>query len=202
MQRNGRDAVAVLVIDVQNVYLPGRKWECVSIIPAMENIVRLCRACRGDRMIFTRCIPSDDSPGVWQDYNRVNAAVNRDIWLNELTDAMKALADETGAPVVDKPVYSAWKSAEVRRLVGDARTVVVTGVVADCCVLSTVFDLIDAGKYVVYLKDAVSGVSRETEEATVTVLKGLEYVHLKLATVGEYLAGRASPEPVHSDRRT
>lgn len=179
---------AILVIDVQNVYLSGQKWACVSIDAAQANIRRLCAARKQERIVFTRYIPFAHPEGVWKDYNRINAEVNGNAWLNELTDEMKAAAGGCNAPIVDKPYYSAWKSAEVRKLLAEADTVVVAGVVADCCVLSTVFDLIDAGKYVVYLKDAVSGVSKATEEATVTVLSGLEYVHLKIATTGDYLA--------------
>jgi len=180
---------ALLVIDVQNVYLKGQKWSCVSIDTAQANIRKVCAEGRADRIVFTRYIPFENPEGVWRAYNRINAEVNGNAWLNELTDEMKALVRELQAPVVDKSWYSAWKSETVRTLLADVDTVVVTGVVADCCVLSTVFDLIDAGKYVVYLKDAVSGVSVETEAATVTVLKGLEYVHLKSQTTAEYLKG-------------
>ena len=177
---------AILVIDVQNVYLTGRKWACVSIDAAMANIRRLCAARRDGPVIFTRYIPFAEPEGVWREYNRINAAVNGDAWLNELTDEMKAVAAACGAPVIDKPWYSAWKAEAVRSLLADVDTVVVAGVVADCCVLSTVFDLIDAGKYVIYVKDAISGVSRETEDATVTVLKGLAYVHLKIVTTDAF----------------
>lgn len=179
--------IGVLVIDVQNVYLPGQKWACVSMASALDGIRRLCAGVGDLPVVFTRYIPFSEPQGVWKEYNRINAEVNADRWLNELTDDMKAAAAAIGAPVVDKPWYSAWKSSEVRELLSGVETVVVAGVVADCCVLSTVFDLIDAGKYVVYLKDAVSGVSRETEEAAVKVLEGLEYVHLRLTTTAEFL---------------
>jgi len=185
--------VALLVIDVQNVYLTGQKWACVSIDAAQSNIRKLCAARNPGRIVFTRYIPFARPQGVWKEYNRINAEVNGNAWLNELTDEMKAVASDCNAPIVDKSWYSAWKSEDVRNLLKDVDTVVITGVVADCCVLSTVFDLIDAGKYIVYLRDAVSGVSKETEEATVTVLKGLEYVHLSITTTEEYLSRRTPP---------
>lgn len=184
---------AVLVVDMQNVYLEGQKWACPSIASAAANIRRVCRAMRGEGpIVLTRFMPAPDPAGVWRDYNRINAAVNADVWLNELTDDMKALAEEVGAPVFDKPWYSAWKSEAVRAALADADAVAVAGVVADCCVLSTVFDLIDAGKYVVYLRDAVAGVSAETEEATETVLRGLAYVHLRIETAEAFLRARRS----------
>ena len=64
---------------------------------------------------------------------------------------------------------------------------VITGVVAECCVLSTVFALIDAGIYVVYLTDGVSGLDREKEAATELILSGLDPLHVHMMTVREYL---------------
>lgn len=69
-----------------------------------------------------------------------------------------------------------------------AGRVVVTGVVAECCVLSTVLALMDAGIYVVYLTDGVSGLSREKEAATELILSGLSPLQIALMTTDEYLA--------------
>ena len=64
---------------------------------------------------------------------------------------------------------------------------VVTGVVAECCVLATALAAIDLGIHVIYLTDAVSGISVETEKATELVLDGLSYAHVDLMTTQEYL---------------
>lgn len=45
--------------------------------------------------------------------------------------------------------------------------------------------LIDAGKYVYYVTDAIAGATPETEQATMKVLEGLTYVHLKFITTSE-----------------
>ena len=86
-----------------------------------------------------------------------------------------------------KSVYSSYSIEQIRKAASDASCVVVTGVVAECCVLSTVMSLIDAGVYVIYLKDAVAGVNNETEEATIKVLEGLAPLHLSIMTTEEYL---------------
>ena len=86
-----------------------------------------------------------------------------------------------------KSVYSSYSIEQIRKAASNASCVVVTGVVAECCVLSTVMSLIDAGVYVIYLKDAVAGVNNETEEATITVLEGLAPLHLSIMTTEEYL---------------
>ena len=64
---------------------------------------------------------------------------------------------------------------------------VITGVVAECCVLSTVMALIDEGIPVVYLTDAVSGVSADTQAAVELILAGMEPVHVRLMTTAAYL---------------
>ena len=66
----------------------------------------------------------------------------------------------------------------------------VSGVVDDCCVLSTIFGLIDAGVYAVYLTDATSGLDKEKATATQVVLEGLAPLHVKLMSTDEYLAER------------
>lgn len=58
---------------------------------------------------------------------------------------------------------------------------------AECCVLSTVFALIDAGIYTIYLTDGVSGLDREKEASTELVLSGLAPLHVSMMTVEEYL---------------
>jgi nicotinamidase-related amidase len=63
----------------------------------------------------------------------------------------------------------------------------VAGVVDDCCVLSTIFGLIDAGVYVVYLTDATSSLDKERAAATQVVLSDLAPLHVKLMSTKEYL---------------
>ena len=62
---------------------------------------------------------------------------------------------------------------EVRAAAEAAERVVLTGVVSECCVLSTAFAAIDMGCHVVWLKDAVSGFDRDKERgAELPVGKG------------------------------
>lgn len=56
--------------------------------------------------------------------------------------------------------------------------VFVAGVVAECCVLSSVMDLIDQGKKVMYLTGGIAGVSREKEEMVIKLLEGMSPLHI------------------------
>ena len=69
-----------------------------------------------------------------------------------------------------------------------ADRVLLTGVVAECCVIATAMALIDAGAQVVYLKDAVAGQSAAFEERVEEILGALSPVHTSVMTVAEYLA--------------
>ena len=54
--------------------------------------------------------------------------------------------------------------------------------------LATVSSLIDAGKYVYYITDAIAGLDNEKEEATIKVLEGLTPLHLSIMTTNEFKA--------------
>lgn len=177
----------LLVIDMQNVYTKGQKWACLDTEGAAERVNAVIRSNRCADVIFTRFLADEDAAGVWADYNAANEAVNRDAWANEMlpqfSEALKHY------PLYTKSVYSSLAIPEVLAAAKRASRVVVTGVVAECCVLSTVFALIDAGIYVVYLTDAVSGLDREKEAATELTLSGLSPLHVAMMTTAEYLAG-------------
>lgn len=175
----------LLVIDLQNVYSNGQKWECSNFNRSLNQIKKLLESNTEEKIIFTKYIASDEPQGIWKSYNIENADVNSDKWLNELVDDFKELQKKYKC--YSKSVYSSYSIEQIRKAASDASCVVVTGVVAECCVLSTVMSLIDAGVYVIYLKDAVAGVNNETEEATIKVLEGLAPLHLSIMTTEEYV---------------
>ena len=90
-------------------------------------------------------------------------------------------------PLYTKEFYSSLTIPEVLQAAKKAKRVVITGVIAECCVLSTVFELIDQGIYTIYLTDGVSGLDRPKEEATELILSGLSPLHLQMMTVEEYI---------------
>ncbi len=176
----------LLVIDMQNVYTKGQKWECLNTEGAADNVNLLISQNICADVIFTRFIASDTPHGIWKNYNIQNEKINSDKWANEmlpqLSDALKKY------PLYTKGVYSSLAIPEVLAAAKKADRVVIAGVVEECCVLSTVFSLIDAGIYIVYLTDAVSGLDNEKEQAARLVLSGLSPLHLSIMTVKEYMA--------------
>lgn len=176
----------LLVIDMQNVYTDGQKWACMDTEGAAERVNQIINSHICDDVIFTRFLPSDNPTGVWKDYNRVNADVNADVFANEMMPQFAAQLKKY--PLYTKSVYSSLAIPEVLEAARNADRVVIAGVVAECCVLSTVCALIDEGIYTVYLTDGVSGLDREKEAAVELILSGLSPLHLEMMTVEQYLA--------------
>lgn len=176
----------LLVIDMQNVYTKGQQWACLDTAKAADKVNLLINENICADVIFTRFIASNSPYGVWKDYNKQNAKINSDTWANQMlpqfSNALKTY------PLYTKSVYSSLAIPEVFDAAKKADRVIVTGVVEECCVLSTVFALIDAGIYTVYLVDAVSGLDKEKEAAAELVLSGLSPLHLSMMTVSEYMA--------------
>ncbi len=175
----------LLIIDMQNVYTKGAKWECLDTEGAAKNILRLAEDGNFGNIILTKFIENKNARGVWKDYNTVNAAVNHDTWANELLPCLKPLAKKN--PVYEKSTYSSLLEPNVLEACKKARRVVVTGVVAECCVLSTVFSLIDEGIYTVYVTDGVSGLDKPKEDATILTLSGLSPLHVEITTTDGFL---------------
>lgn len=175
----------LLVIDMQNAYLKEGEWACLDTPGAAQRISSIIekKVCR--EVIFTEFLASPSANGVWIDYNKVNQKVNEDSWANDMIESLKPYLSQY--PLYSKSVYSSLAIPEVFAAAKMADRVVITGVVAECCVLSTVLELIDAGIYVIYLTDGVSGLTKEKENATELILSGLSPLHLSLMTTAEYL---------------
>ena len=178
----------LLIIDMQNVYKEGQPWECKNYDNAISNILDLLNDGRfsQDNTILTRYIASAHPTGVWKNYNKENAEINANQWYNDLDQELQQRCKDYKC--YDKSTYSSYSVKEIQKAVHNASSVVITGVVTECCVLATVSSLIDAGKYVYYITDAIAGLDNEKEEATIKVLEGLTPLHLSIMTTNEFKA--------------
>lgn len=175
----------LLIIDMQNVYKEGQPWKCKNYDNALSNILDLLNDGHfsQDNTILTRYIASAHPTGVWKNYNMENAEINANQWYNDLDQKLQLRCKDYKC--YDKSTYSSYSVKEIQEAANNASSVVITGVVAECCVLATVSSLIDAGKYVYYITDAVAGLDNEKEEATIKVLEGLTPLHLSIMTTNE-----------------
>ncbi len=176
----------LLVVDMQNVYGKGMVWECSNMERTKGNIHALLSS--GMDAAFTLFDPPSDPVGAWNEYCRVNKDVNEDSYAGAMMDEFMAYADDF--PVFHKSTYSSLSVSALLSLAKGYDRVVVTGVVAECCVLSTVMSLIDLGIPFVYLPDAVSGLSDKSEAETAAIVSYMEPVHGVTMSTEEYLKGR------------
>ncbi|WP_178842371.1 cysteine hydrolase family protein [uncultured Treponema sp.] len=179
----------LLIIDMQNVYDRGGKWECLDTRGAARNLLKIID-CGMENVIFTRFIADEISPkGVWADYNKKYSDVNSDTYANQMLREFNEPLKKF--PLYTKSVYSSLAIPQVleacRKTAQKGGRVVVGGVVAECCVLSTVLALIDEGIYTIYLTDAVSGLDSPKEKAVELTFSGLSPLHLKMLTTSQYM---------------
>lgn len=174
-----------LVVDMQNVYKKGGKWECLNTENVAKNINKIINS-GIKNVIFTRFIANKKNPfGVWKNYNENYKDVNDDEFANKMIDELSPTIKNF--PLYTKSVYSSLSIKKILRTAKKSKRVVISGVIAECCVLSTIFALIDEGIYTIYLKDAISGLDKPKEDATELILSGLCPLHLKMITTEEYL---------------
>lgn len=176
----------LLVIDLQKVYAEGEPWACRETDRVCERVVRLIDSGKPDKIIFTRFDAPEHPVGRWAEYNRAFADINADPRLAEMMQPIAEISKDY--PVYSKQTYSSLTIPEVAAAAAAADRVLVTGVVAECCVIATAMALIDAGCEVIYLKDAVAGQSAAFEERVEEILGALAPVHTRVMTVAEYLA--------------
>lgn len=180
----------ILVIDMQNVYLAGEPWACLDTEGAAENIVRIVRRAKEElspsQVIFTKYIAPEHPAGAWKDYNRAYADINADPYLNAMLPSIQDISE--GHPVFEKSTYSAVSVPAIRDAAIRSERLVLTGVVSECCVLSTAFAAIDLGCHVLWLYDAVSGFDTPKERGAELMLQGLSPVHTSFMTTDGYLA--------------
>lgn len=175
----------VLVIDMQNAYAPGGAWECASIQRAKERILEILEKKKDADVVFTRFLYNPEASGVWKEYNRQYEKINSDAYANSMMPAFSKYLDKF--LLYSKSQYSCLSNDAVREKCRNSKRVILCGVVAECCVLSTLFALVDEGIMAIYLEDAISGLTKETERSALEIAKTLSPLHISIMTAEEYL---------------
>ena len=186
--RDVRDDM-LLIVDFQNVYMPGNEWSCPSMPEAMANTVKILGSPHAPDYIMTRYIAPSEPTGRWAVYNEAYREINENSFLSEIADEMSPYAAE--GLLFDKSTYSSLDAAEVRSALEGKKAVVLVGVVADCCILATMYDAMDLGYEVVYLYDCIGGVSEESEAEIRALAEIFAPIHTNVMSSDEYLAAIA-----------
>lgn len=184
---SGHAASGEVQNDTVNVNSSCMKDGGIEKSPEEDNVITY----RAPSVILTRFIApfDEDAVGTWKKYNELNREINENPVMEEFIPSIARYVEEF--PYYDKCTYSCFSNPYVRAAADKAMVhggdIVLTGVVSECCVLSTFFQGVDLGYHFVYLKDASAGVDSETEQAVEKVLEGLGYVHVDVMTTQEYM---------------
>ncbi|PWL16343.1 cysteine hydrolase [Falsochrobactrum shanghaiense] len=149
---------AVVVVDLQNDYFPGGKYELVGIDKAAENAARVIEAARqkGDRVIHVQHIfPSPDAPFFTLD--------------SEGIEINPVVASREGETVVVKNYPNSFLKTELKEIL-DAdgiEDVVVVGAMSHMCIDATTRAASDFGYKTTVVQDACA--TRDLEHEGVTV---------------------------------
>ncbi len=176
----------LLVVDMQNVYREGAPWACHNVGETVRKIQLLLDSGKSDKVIFTRFDAPSEPQGTWMAYNNEYARINENNYLNEIMPELKPYTKRY--PVYSKSAYSSYAIKEVREATAEADRILLTGVVAECCILATLTSLIDAGAKVLYLRDAIAGQTPQWDDAIARIATSFSTIHTEVATVTDYLS--------------
>ena len=180
------DRDLLLVIDFQNIYLPGQEWACPSMPKAAANTRKILDLGCTANVLFTQFLSSPDPIGTWGTYNREYRIFNENPFLCDIIPELKPYLDRY--PLGVKSTYSSMKCSQVLEAALEADRIVLTGVVAECCILSTMMEAIDLGFQTVYLTDCISGQTEENEAAIRKIAESFSPIHTLVMDSGAYMA--------------
>lgn len=164
-----KDAVS-LCVDVQRLFVEETRWHTPWADRVMPMLVALCGH-HPERTMFTRFIPlerPDAAPGAWRRYYEAWPDMTLDRLPPSLLELARPLARYSPpAMLFDKRVYSPWYDGSLAPLLigRGVRTLIVSGLETEVCVLATVLGAIDHGFRVVIAMDGVCSSADETHDA-------------------------------------
>ena len=175
----------LILIDFQNVYLPGKPWACPTMEQAINNTLNIIRSPGSPDYVLTKYMAPQNPKGRWKQYNEEYAQINADEFLCGFPDSINQIINDEN--VIVKDTFSSLKSEALQNRLQGKKRVVLTGVVAECCVLATMLDAIDLGYEVIYLFDCISGFSDENEKIIQTLAEAFSPIHTQVMSSVEYI---------------
>ncbi len=186
-----KDAVH-LCIDMQRVFVEETRWHTPWAERVMPQVARLCER-HAERTIFTRFVPlerAETAPGTWQRYYEAWPEMT----LDRLAPAMLELAQPLAhfsppAMLFDKRVLSPWHDGSLAPLLigRGVRTLIVSGLETEVCVLATVLGAVDHGFRVVIAMDAICGSADETHDAMSSIYESRYGLQVETAETDEII---------------
>lgn len=162
---------AHVCIDMQRLFAEPTEWHTPGLHDILGNVARLCDHAP-KRTILTRFLAprsAGEARGHWQAYYGRWQSVLADRNDPDLYDLVPALRPFVPpARLWDKTTYSAFGASGFEAVLAalGARTLVLSGVETDVCVLASALDAVDHGYRVVLVDDAVASSDPASHAAT------------------------------------
>jgi len=167
---------ALLIIDMQNVYLPGNEWACSQMNEVIKYIKEKINSFPKDQIFFTQHKASQTPQGQWKTYNKIYSKINSNEYLNDYIPELKQYITDENSFI--KTGFSSLSNKSLIDKLNKFDTIYITGVIAECCVLSTIFSLIDLGKKIVYCDNGIAGKNEQNKNAVHKILEELSPLHV------------------------
>lgn len=188
----GAETVHV-VVDMQRLFAEATDWRVPGFADILPSILDLVRA-HPRHSLYTRFVTPITAEAATGDWRRFYARWPS-VLLDRIDRAMLDLVEPLArlAPpeaVLDKTVYSAFASTEFEAALSrrNARSLVLTGVETDVCVLATALDAVDRGLHVVIATDAVTSGSPAGHRAALEAIYPRFDRQIELAAGSEIMA--------------
>ena len=179
----------LLVIDFQNVYMPEHDWACPTMPQAILNTRRLLDSEKIGHVLFTQFLAARHPEGTWNTYAQEYRTINESPYLCAIEESLLPYLEKY--PLAVKSTYSSMKCGQVLEACKGKDAIVLSGVVAECCIIATMMELIDLGCQTIYLYDCVSGQTPENEAAIRKLAESFAPMHTLVMSSEEYLRTRA-----------
>jgi len=134
---------ALLIIDIQNDYFPGGRMELEGSDAAAANAARAIKAFRDQKLPVIHVRHLSTRPGATFFLPGTKGA--------DIHDAVKPRADET---VIEKNFPNSFRGTSLQAALGDAKELVVAGMMTHMCVDASVRHAADLGYKITLLGDA------------------------------------------------
>ena len=80
---------ALLVMDMQNVYLPENEWACIKMYEVINYIEEKIKEFPKNQVFFTKHIAFENPKGQWKIYNEKYDKINSNNYLNDYIIELK-----------------------------------------------------------------------------------------------------------------
>ncbi len=181
-----------LCIDMQRIFLEPSPWFCQQGVEILEPILALIRHQPYNSWFSQFMTPnnSNEMENSWERYYEYWKPLTQDHLEKGMLDIHQGLFQESSTPqIFEKFSYDSFKNTELDKELKSlsVKTLIMTGVETDVCVLATVFSAVDLGYRVIMASDAMTSSDLQCHDFVLNSLTNRFDQQIEVASVDEIL---------------